>query len=66
VVQPCLPAEVPEFTVSRWCRGTTYEIHVKNSGKASAPKLVVDGKPVDGNIVPYGAKGKTVKVECTV
>jgi len=66
VVQPCLPAEVPEFTVSRWCRGTTYEIHVKNSGKGGAPKLVVDGKPVDGNLVPYGAKGKTVKVECSV
>jgi cellobiose phosphorylase len=52
--------------VSRWCRGTTYVIHVKNSGKGGPPKLVVDGKPVDGSLVPYGAKGKTVKVECTV
>ena len=41
-------------------------IHVKNSGKGGAPKLVVDGKPVDGSLVPYAAKGKTVKVECTV
>jgi cellobiose phosphorylase len=47
-------------------RGTTYVIKVKNSGKGGAPKLVVDGKPVDGNLVPYAAKGKTVQVECTV
>ena len=66
IVEPCLPAEVPEFTVTRWCRGTTYVIRVKNSGKGGAPKLVVDGKPVDGRLVPYGAKGKTVQVECSV
>ena len=66
VVQPCLPVEVPEFTVSRWARGSTYVIKVKNSGKGGAPKLVVDGKPVDGNLVPYAPKGKTVQVECTV
>jgi cellobiose phosphorylase len=66
VVEPCLPAEVPEFTVSRWCRGATYVIRVKNSGKGGPPKLVVDGKPLDGNLVPYAAKGATVQVQCTV
>jgi cellobiose phosphorylase len=66
VVHPCLPAEVPEFTISRWVRGTTYVIKVQNSGKGGPPKLVVDGKPVDGDLVPYAATGKTVQVECTV
>jgi cellobiose phosphorylase len=66
IVEPCLPAEIPEFTVSRWCRGATYVIRVKNSGKGGAPKLVVDGKPVDGRVVPYAPKGATVQVQCTV
>jgi cellobiose phosphorylase len=66
VVEPCLPAEVPEFTVSRFCRGATYVIRVKNSGKGGPPKLVVNGKPVDGNLVPYAPKGATVQVQCSV
>ena len=45
---------------------STYVIHVKNTGSGGPPKLVVDGKPVDGNLVPYAPKGKTVQVQCTV
>lgn len=66
VVDPCLPAEVPTFTVSRWIRGATYVISVKNSGKGGQAKLVVDGKPLTGNCVPYAKQGATVQVECTV
>ena len=66
IVEPCLPKEIPDFTISRWIRGTTYVIKVKNSGSGGPPKLVVDGKPVDGNQVPYAPKGKTVQVQCTV
>jgi cellobiose phosphorylase len=66
IVDPCLPAEIPQFTISRWWRGATYVIKVKNSGKGGQPKLVVDGKPITGNRVPYSAKGGTVNVECTV
>jgi cellobiose phosphorylase len=66
VVAPCLPKEVGEFSIQRWCRGVTFDIHVKNSGKGGAPKLTVDGKPVPGNFVPYGKPGSTIKVECSV
>jgi cellobiose phosphorylase len=66
IVEPCLPKDVPEFTISRWVRGSTYVIKVKNSGSGGPPKLVVDGKPVDGNLVPYAPKGQTVQVQCTV
>jgi cellobiose phosphorylase len=66
VVEPCLPAEVPEFTVTRWCRGATYVIQVKNSGSGGRPTLVVDGKPVSGSFVPYAEAGRTVRVECRV
>jgi cellobiose phosphorylase len=66
VVAPCLPKEVGEFRIQRWCRGVTFDIHVKNSGKGGEPKLTVDGKPVSGNFVPYGKAGTTIKVECSV
>jgi cellobiose phosphorylase len=66
MVQPCLPADVPEYTVTRKCRGATYVIQVKNSGKSGKAKLTVDGAAVGGNLVPYAEAGKTVKVECEV
>ena len=53
-------------SIRRWCRGVTFDIQVKNSGKGGAPRLTVDGKPVDGNLVPYGKPGSTIKVECVV
>jgi cellobiose phosphorylase len=66
LVAPCLPAEIPEFTVTRQCRGATYQIRVKNSGQGGKPKLTVDGQAVAGNLVPYAPAGKTVKVDCEV
>lgn len=65
-VNPSLPAELPEFSISRKCRGATYEISVKNSGKGGQASLTVDGKAVAGNLVPYAAAGAVVKVECVV
>ena len=65
-VQPCLPAEIPEFTVTRKCRGATYVIRVKNSGSGGAAKLKVDGKPVEGQLVPWAPADTTVHVECEV
>lgn len=65
-VQPCLPAEIPEFTVTRKCRGATYVIRVKNSGSGGPAKLKVDGRAVEGQLVPWASAGKTVQVECEV
>jgi cellobiose phosphorylase len=64
-VKPCLPASIPEFTVSRKCRGATYQIRVKNAG-GTTPKLTVNGKPVQGQLVPYAAPGSTVDVLCEI
>jgi cellobiose phosphorylase len=67
VVSPCLPKQIGEYTVTRKCRGATYVIKVKNSGSGKAPaKLIVDGKAIEGNEVPYAKAGATVKVECVV
>jgi cellobiose phosphorylase len=65
-VQPCLPKEIPEFKVTRRCRGATYVISVKNSGSGGPARLTVDGKAIDGNRVPYASKGATVNVSCEV
>jgi cellobiose phosphorylase len=62
-VRPCLPAEVPEFTVQRKCRGATYVIHVRNAGGVE-PRLTVDGQPISGHLVPYAPAGSTVRIEC--
>ena len=36
---------------------------VKNSG-GTTPRLKVDGKPIEGSLVPYAPAGATVNVEC--
>lgn len=67
VVDPQIGPEVPRFTVTRVARGATYEISVTNSGADGARgSLVVDGTPVEGNLVPYAPAGSTVRVEVTL
>jgi len=67
VVDPQIGPEVPSFTVTRVARGATYEIAVTNSGAdGSRGRLVVDGTPVEGNLVPYAPAGSTVRVEVTL
>jgi cellobiose phosphorylase len=65
VVDPCISAEIAEYTVVRRCRGATYRITVTNSGGKGA-RLRVDGVPIEGNLVPYAPAGSVVTVECAV
>jgi cellobiose phosphorylase len=65
-VSPCLPADIPAVTVTRRCRGATYRIEVKNSGRGGAATLTVDGEPLAGNIVPWARPGTVVDVKCAV
>ncbi|MCR5580473.1 MAG: glycosyl transferase [Pseudobutyrivibrio sp.] len=63
-VNPCIPAEFGDFKVTRVYRGVTYEIEIQNPTKAQkgVASLTVDGKEVNGNIIPYDSSKKTVKV----
>jgi cellobiose phosphorylase len=63
-VHPCIGAEIGSYTVTRRCRGAEYRIHVQNGGQGRAPRLTVDGKPIDGDLVPYAPAGSTIAVEC--
>ncbi|WP_236685747.1 GH36-type glycosyl hydrolase domain-containing protein [Demequina oxidasica] len=65
VVDPCIGAEIDQFTVKRQIRGAEYIINVTNSGGKGAV-LTVDGVAIDGNTVPYAAAGSTVVVDAVV
>lgn len=58
-VDPCVPEDFGDFTVVRSFREGIYTIRVENPGhvEKGVCQLLVDGKPVDGCVIPY-VKGK--------
>lgn len=61
VVDPCIGAEVGEYSVRRVVRGATYNIRVTETG-AKGAKLTVNGEAIEGNTVPYAEPGSVVEV----
>ena len=63
MIDPCVPKDFGDFTVSRICRGVRYEIAVKTGGaEKGIRELYVDGVKTGGNVVPYQKEKKVVKV----
>ena len=63
-INPCVPEDFGDFTITRKFRGATYNISVKQNGaQKGISKLTVNGKEVEGNIIPYeeGVKEYTVE-----
>ena len=60
-INPCVPKDFGDFKLTRSFREGTYHIEVKNPSNVEKgiASMVVDGKPVDGCVIPY-EKGKTV------
>ena len=58
-IDPCLPTTAREYTVTRQFRGACYEIHVVNPDgvEKGVRSITCDGKPVDGQVIPF-AEGK--------
>ena len=54
-IDPCIPDYVKEFSVKRTFRGAEYNIHIDNSSgsQKGLKSLIVNGKSVEGNIIPY-------------
>jgi cellobiose phosphorylase len=66
-ISPVIGKDISTFSVTRKCRGAEYVIQVKNAGAgANPPKLSVDGKAIEGDLVPYAKPGTRVVVECVV
>lgn len=65
VVDPCLSSEIKELTIKRKFRGTEYVIRVKNN-KTGKTSLKVNGKEIEGTLVPAAKDAKTVEVDCEI
>jgi cellobiose phosphorylase len=68
LIDPKIPAGWPGFSVNREFRNARYEIVVKNPNRATSGvnRMLVDGAPVVGAIVPAFADGNSHKVEVTL
>ncbi len=68
VIDPQIPAAWKGFKAQRFFRGTTYQIEVKNPNKKNSgvKELIVDGKRIQGNVVPDFRDNKTHQVEVTL
>ena len=64
-VDPCIPHTLPGFTVTRRYRGAVYHITVDNSAAVQhgVKSVTVDGKAIEGNLLPLAAEGTDVTVQ---
>jgi len=58
-IAPVIPPGWRGFSAARVFRGVTYRIHVERKGNGNAVSLVVDGQPIQGNVVPLASAGKS-------
>ncbi len=61
LVDPSIPAEWPGFEVRRTFRGAVYRIEVQNPQRVSrgVKSVTVDGRPIEGQLLPVLADGQT-------
>lgn len=64
-VSPCIPPEWKEYSIWRKFRGATYNITVKNPNNKSTgvTSISVDGKRINGNIIPDFGDNSVHEVE---
>jgi Cellobiose phosphorylase len=64
-IDPCIPADWAEFSLTRRCRGAEYQIKVYNPAHVSkgVKRLLVNGAEVSGSLVPYQASDTQSTVE---
>ena len=65
MIDPCLPAGFRECRILRTFRDTVYDIVIvnKKNAKKGIRRLVVDGKEIEGNIVPAGDADRVEVIE---
>ena len=66
-VAPVVPSAWNGFEAARSYRGVRYDILVERKGAGNEVQLEVDGKPIEGNIIPLPVDGtKEVRVRVTI
>jgi cellobiose phosphorylase len=65
LVEPSIPAEWSGYKVTRKFRNATYQISVSNPQHVSTGvnSMLVDGKPVAGNLIPAMNDGQIHMVD---
>ena len=68
VIDPCVPKDWKHYEIRRKFRDAEYDIVIDNpdGGSRGVKSLLLNGKPVDGNLVPHQAAGSVNKVEVTL
>ncbi len=68
VIDPCVPKGWKHYEIRRKFRDAEYDIVIDNPDGVSrgVKSLLLNGKPVDGNLVPHQAAGSVNKVEVTL
>ncbi|MFA6755882.1 MAG: glycosyl transferase [Bacilli bacterium] len=64
-IKPCIPKAFNEITLKRIFRGATYNIHITNK-VAKEKKMFVDGKEINGDIIPFVKNKKCYDVTITM
>ena len=67
-VDPCLPKDMTEVTVTRKFRGSTYHIRIANRSGAEkgSLSLTMDGAPVAGSLLPADKEPREHQVEAVI
>lgn len=65
-IAPVIPANWRGFKATRIYRGVTYHITVKRAGAGNTVSLTVNGKHIEGNIVPPPMDETHVEVQVTL
>ncbi len=61
-VDPKIPADIPQFSVTRKFRGEVYQILVINKG-TGGKNILCDGREVSGDLLPLSGKGMVHQVK---
>lgn len=67
-IDPCIPKTWQEFSIQRKFRDAIYKIHIKNAGGVNKGirEITVDGKSIEGNVVPIFNDGRIHDVNVTM
>jgi cellobiose phosphorylase len=65
-IAPVIPQEWTGFSAKRIFRGVTFDITVERNGPGNDVRLIVDGRPISGTIVPLPEESSTVNVHVTL
>ena len=67
-IDPCIPHDWDGYQISRRFRGATYAIDIQNPSHVcrGVKSVTVDGKAIEGNVLPVFGDGKTHRVTVTL